>query len=135
MKLAASKATTEAVLSFALIAFLAGISLFEDTYQLLDVTGKDNFLSFLVSTGREITTFFSTFTSGILDGSISTSVLLPAFGSVLWTGVYFRYCIQKEYYFLWSLIILTTVVQTFLYSRLDHLCLYHMGSKFRSVKS
>lgn len=86
MKLAASKATTEAVLSFALIAFLAGISLFEDTYQLLDVTGKDNFLSFLVSTGREITTFFSTFTSGILDGSISTSVLLPAFGSVLWTG-------------------------------------------------
>jgi len=46
MRLAASKATTESILSFALIFFLVGLSLLQDTYQLLDVTGKDGFAIF-----------------------------------------------------------------------------------------
>lgn len=88
MKLAASKATTESILSFALVLSLVGLSVFQDTYQLLDVTGKNGLLSFSVNAGQEITSFFSSFTAGLSDGSISTSVLLPAFGSILWTGMF-----------------------------------------------
>lgn len=86
MKLAASKATTESILSFALIFFLMGLSFLQDTYHILDATGNNGLLSFSVKTGQEITLFFSSFTAGISDGSISTSILLPAFGSILWTG-------------------------------------------------
>ena len=94
MKLAASKATTESILSYALIFFLVGLSLLQDTYQLLDVAGNDGLLSFLVNTGREIMLFFSSFAAGISDGSISASVLLPAFGSILWTGMSFSIVIS-----------------------------------------
>jgi hypothetical protein len=87
MKLAASKATTESILSFALIFFLMGLSFLQDTYHILDATGNNGLLSFSVKTGQEITLFFSSFTAGISDGSISTSILLPAFGSILWTGM------------------------------------------------
>lgn len=92
MKLAASKATTESILSFALIFFLMGLSFLQDTYQILDVTGNNGLLSFSVKTGQEITLFFSSFTAGVSDGSISTSILLPAFGSILWTGMLFIHC-------------------------------------------
>lgn len=85
MKLAASKATTESILSFALIFFLVGLSFVQDTAQLQD-SGTNGLLSFSLSTGHEITSFFSSFTAGISDGSISTTVLLPAFGAILWTG-------------------------------------------------
>lgn len=86
MKLAASKATTESILSFALIIYLMGLFLLQDTYQILDVTEDGGLLSFSVNTGREIIFFFSSFTSGLRDGNIPMSILLPAFGSVLWTG-------------------------------------------------
>ena len=86
MKLAASKATTEAILSFVLIFFLVSLSFLQDSYQIFGVTGKVGLLTFSIDTGREITSFFSSFTAGLSDGSISTSVLLPAFGSILWTG-------------------------------------------------
>eukprot|EP00535_Pseudo-nitzschia_heimii_P002817 CAMPEP_0197185762 /NCGR_PEP_ID=MMETSP1423-20130617/12639_1 /TAXON_ID=476441 /ORGANISM="Pseudo-nitzschia heimii, Strain UNC1101" /LENGTH=414 /DNA_ID=CAMNT_0042636911 /DNA_START=227 /DNA_END=1471 /DNA_ORIENTATION=- len=86
LNLAASKATTECILSFALIIFLVSTSLLQDTYHVLDVTGKDNLMSFSIDSGREISSFFSSFISGVRDGSISTPTLLPAFGSILWTG-------------------------------------------------
>mmetsp|Transcript_15149 Transcript_15149/g.31383 ORF Transcript_15149/g.31383 Transcript_15149/m.31383 type:complete len:364 (+) Transcript_15149:364-1455(+) len=86
MKLAASKATTESILSVALIILLVGMSSLQDTYHLLDVSGNEGLLAFSVNTGREITSFFSSFTAGLSDGSLSTSVLLPAFGAILWTG-------------------------------------------------
>jgi len=89
MKLAASKATTESILSFVLILFLVGLSLLQDTYQLQDVVGNNDLLSFSINTGKEITSFFSSFTTGLSDGSISTTMLLPAFGSILWTGRFF----------------------------------------------
>ena len=93
MKLAASKATTESILSFALIFFLVGISLLQDNYQIFGVTGKDSLLTFSIETGREITSFFSSFTAGLSDGTLSTSVLLPAFGSILWTGRFLLKCL------------------------------------------
>lgn len=85
MKLAASKATTESILSFALIFLLVGLSFVQDTYQ-IEGLKNNGLLSFSVDTGHEITNFFSSFTAGISDGSISTTILLPAFGAVLWTG-------------------------------------------------
>uniref|UniRef100_A0A7S4ANE6 EamA domain-containing protein n=1 Tax=Pseudo-nitzschia australis TaxID=44445 RepID=A0A7S4ANE6_9STRA len=87
MKLAASKATTESILSFGLLCLLVGLSILQDSYHMLgDNTSNDGLLMFSIDTGREITSFFSSFTAGISDGSISTSVLLPALGSILWTG-------------------------------------------------
>jgi len=86
MKLAASKATTESILSFALIFLLVGLSFVQDQYQLQDLSNAKGLLSFSVDTGHEITSFFSSFTAGLSDGSISTTVLLPAFGAILWTG-------------------------------------------------
>eukprot|EP00536_Pseudo-nitzschia_multiseries_P010737 jgi/Psemu1/203994/e_gw1.337.42.1 len=87
MKLAASKATTESILSFALVFLLVGLSIVQDSYHPLgDNTAKEGLIGFSIDTGHEITSFFSSFSSGISDGSISTSVLLPAFGSILWTG-------------------------------------------------
>jgi len=87
IKLAASKATTESILSFALVFVLVGLSVVQDSYHMLsDTAGNDGLLGFSIDTGREITSFYSSFTSGVADGSISTSVLLPAFGSILWTG-------------------------------------------------
>ena len=88
MKLAASKATTESILSFALIFFLVGLSFIQDTYQLEGLSEKNGLLSFSVNTGHEITSFFSSFTAGLSDGSISSAVLLPAFGAILWTGMF-----------------------------------------------
>ncbi len=85
IKLAASKAATESILSFALIFFLVGLSFVQDTAELQD-SETNGLLSFSLSTGHEITSFFSSFTAGISDGSISTTVLLPAFGAILWTG-------------------------------------------------
>jgi len=86
MKLAASKATTESILSVFLIVFLISLSSLQDRYQVFGVIENDGFLSFSVNTGREITSFFSSFTAGISDNSLSKSVLFPAFGSILWTG-------------------------------------------------
>ena len=88
MKLAASKATTECLLSFALIFCLVGSSLLQDTYHFTDLTGKDNLISYSINSGREITSFFFSFKSGIRDGSISAPILIPAFGSILWTGMF-----------------------------------------------
>ena len=86
MKLASSKATTESILSVLLIVFLISTSSLQDRYEVFGVIENDGFLTFLITTGREITSFFSSFTAGLTDGTLTKSILLPAFGSILWTG-------------------------------------------------
>jgi hypothetical protein len=83
--LAASKATAEAVFSVLLVASMVGLS----QHLPGDRTSferSDRLLSFLVETGNEISSFFTSFRAGLSDGSISSSDLVPACGAVLWTG-------------------------------------------------
>jgi drug/metabolite transporter (DMT)-like permease len=79
LKLATAKATTEAILSVGLVLSLMAISASSS------VEGN-GLLAYAQATGREITTFFSSITHGIVSGKVPTSVLLSALGAVLWTG-------------------------------------------------
>lgn len=78
MKLAASKATAETIFSVLLVGGLAGLS------TLIGV--QPGLLGFASSTGKEIIDFFSALKAGLVSGSISRSVLLPAVGAIFWTG-------------------------------------------------
>jgi drug/metabolite transporter (DMT)-like permease len=79
VKLATAKATTEAILSVGLVLLLMTVG------AASSVEGN-GLLAYAQETGREITTFFSSITNGIVSGKVPTSVLLPALGAVLWTG-------------------------------------------------
>jgi hypothetical protein len=79
MKLAASKATMETVLSLGLIFVLM-------TFSNVPVIQNDNLLSFASDKGREITTFFGSFSEGLSNGSLPQTALFQAIGAVLWTG-------------------------------------------------
>jgi drug/metabolite transporter (DMT)-like permease len=139
MKLAASKATTESILSCLLIVFLIGSSLLQDRYEVFGVIENDGFLTFLIETGREITSFFSSFTAGLNDGTLPKSILLPAFGSILWTGTSAIDVVLRETSSNCSPPSNTTgcfrhTVLIF-FHRLDNLCIYYLGPKFWSTKS
>ena len=78
LRLAASKATIETILSVGLVYALMAIG---------SSNGSSNgILAFAQETGSEIITFFSTITEEIASGAVPTSVLVPALGAVLWTG-------------------------------------------------
>lgn len=78
LKLAASKSTWETVLSILLVVVLTSLS---------PLAGQQSgLIGFGAKTGKEITTFFSSFTDGFASGDIPTSALVPALGAVLWTG-------------------------------------------------
>jgi drug/metabolite transporter (DMT)-like permease len=79
VKLATAKATTEAILSVGLVLLLM-------TVGAASPVEGNGLLAYAQETGREITTFFSSITNGIVSGKVPTSVLLPALGAVLWTG-------------------------------------------------
>lgn len=78
LKLAASKSTWETVLSILLVVVLTSLS---------PLAGQQSgLIGFGAKTGKEISTFFSSFTDGFASGDIPTSALVPALGAVLWTG-------------------------------------------------
>jgi drug/metabolite transporter (DMT)-like permease len=78
MKLAATKASWEAFLSTTLVVVLMGMGS-------ISVNG-DGLLGFAVDSGKEITSFFSTFAEGVATGDVPKSALLSALGATLWTG-------------------------------------------------
>ena len=80
LKLAASKATTEAILSVGLVSLL---------WFLGDMASGDTsgLLGFAQETGRGISTFFSTISQGLASGAVPRSALVPAIGATLWTGL------------------------------------------------
>jgi len=77
LRLAASKASVEAVLSLTLISVLVLVhgGALGDTSTIPE---------FLAKTSGEVTTYLSTFGDSLANAEIST--LLPAFGACLWTG-------------------------------------------------
>ena len=79
MKLAASKSTWETILSILLVVGLTSVA---------PLAGQKTggLLGFAAETGKEITTFFSSFSNGFTSGNIPSSALIPALGAVLWTG-------------------------------------------------
>lgn len=82
--LASCKATTETILSVLLV--LALLSYGGDTTEAASTSS--NFLAnFAAESGTEITSFFSTMSEKISEGSIPASALIPAVGAVLWTGL------------------------------------------------
>jgi drug/metabolite transporter (DMT)-like permease len=76
-KLGACKATTEAVLSISLVAFLVSVG--GDSTE----TGS---LLYAQEAGREILTFFSIISEKIASGAIPSTIVIPAVGATLWTG-------------------------------------------------
>lgn len=82
--LAAYKATTETVLSFFLVALLLVYSSSGAEYA---ATSSNFLATFAFDTGKDIASFFRTFPERLSDGSIPPSVLLPAIGAVVWTGL------------------------------------------------
>jgi len=79
LKLAACKATTEAILSVGLVAALMTIG------GMAGASG--GLLGYAQDTGREISSFFTTISEGLSSGAVPTSALLPAIGATLWTGL------------------------------------------------
>ena len=77
MKLAASKATVETIFSTLLVVGLMSLA---------PLDTQNGLLGFAVQSGKEIITFFSSFTTGLANGSVPKSALLSATGAVLWTG-------------------------------------------------
>lgn len=80
MKLAASKATVETILSstlvFGLMSFAAG-----------STAATGGLPAFLQATGIEISTFFSTITKSFAAGTVPQSAIISAVGATLWTGL------------------------------------------------
>eukprot|EP00980_Cylindrotheca_fusiformis_P018588 scaffold6159_cov207-Cylindrotheca_fusiformis.AAC.6 len=77
MKLAASKATAETLYSFLLVLGLCSVS---------NVAGQQSgLIGFAATTGEEITSFFMTFSDGLIHDNIPRTALLSAFGAVVWT--------------------------------------------------
>jgi drug/metabolite transporter (DMT)-like permease len=79
LKLAASKATTEAFLSVGLVSILMAVG--------GAAASSNSFLTYAQETGREISNFLATISDGIASGAVPTSALLPALGATLWTGL------------------------------------------------
>lgn len=77
LKLAASKATVEAILSIALVVSLIATS---------DGATGDGLVGFARDAGLEMSSFLSSLPAGIESGSIPISSLYSSLGAVLWTG-------------------------------------------------
>jgi hypothetical protein len=78
IRLAATKATTEAIFSVGLVGFLMFLA--------SSISASDGLMGFAVSTGSEISSFFSTFFAGVVSGIVPKSALFSALGATLWTG-------------------------------------------------
>jgi hypothetical protein len=79
MKLAAAKATSEAIFGVILVGGLAGLAS-------TGMAATGGLLGFAVETGKDILSFFSLFTTGIATGAVPKSALISALGATLWTG-------------------------------------------------
>ena len=122
MKLAASKSTWETILSILLVVGLSSIAPLADEQQ-------GGLLGFAAETGKEITSFFSSFSDGFTSGNIPSSALVPALGAVLWTGK-----LQKLVHFVLCFF-LNIPKLIFFIDRLGNLCLYNLCTKFWTIKS
>ena len=79
LKLATCKATTETILSLALVLGLVGYG--------GSTADSSGILSYAVEKeGNEISTFVTSMSEAISSGKVSQAMLLPALGAVLWTG-------------------------------------------------
>lgn len=78
LRLAATKASVETVFSVLLLLILGSLAPLAGRY-----TGL---LGFAADSGKEITSFYSSFGEGISTGSIPLSALFPAIGAIFWTG-------------------------------------------------
>ena len=92
IELAASKATVETMFSLLLVFGLMAVGN-RDTATMtmtkdVDTIGGDvrGVVAVAADTGREITAFFTSFTQGVHEGTISNAALLSAGGAILWTG-------------------------------------------------
>lgn len=84
--LAACKATTETVLSVMLVLGLLAYS--ANGAGNAEPSTSTNFLaSFASESSAEITSFLTAIPQSITEGSIPSSVMIPAVGAVLWTGL------------------------------------------------
>ena len=79
IELAASKATVESVFSVLLVFGLV-------TLAPLAGGNDGSLVGFAAENGKEISSFFSSFSDGLSDESISDSALLSAAGAIAWTG-------------------------------------------------
>jgi drug/metabolite transporter (DMT)-like permease len=85
--LASYKAITETVLSVWLVIGLMAYSN-AGTIDGATAGSSSNFLAdFCLESGQEISSFLGTFPNRLLDGSIPSSVLVPAIAAILWTGL------------------------------------------------
>jgi len=80
MKLAASKATVETILSTSLVV---GLMSFAGS----GVTAGGGFLAFVQESGMEISNFFSSISKSVATGAVPQSAILSALGATLWTGL------------------------------------------------
>lgn len=85
VKLAASKAATEAFWTLFAVTVLLGY--FRSSSSAATITAGTSFESFALETGRETSDFISYLTDGLASGSITFDVLWPAFVAILWTGL------------------------------------------------
>jgi drug/metabolite transporter (DMT)-like permease len=79
IELAASKATVETIFSILLVLGLTAMA---------PLAGQDGggLVAFAADNGKEISEFFSSFSEGLSDGSISNAALIPTTGAIFWTG-------------------------------------------------
>ena len=82
MRLAAAKASTEAILSIALVGGLSTAAGFTASIGTMNTALS----TFVVKTSTDIAHFMSSFTLSVASGTIPQSALLSALGAVLWTG-------------------------------------------------
>ena len=83
MKLAASKATVETILSTSLVL---GLMSFAAGSSSTAATGG-GLVSFVQDAGAEISNFFSTITKSMAAGTVPQSAIVSAVGATLWTGL------------------------------------------------
>lgn len=80
IKLAASKATVETILSTGLVVALMSVAG-------SGAAASTGLMSFVQESGAEITSFFSTITKSIAAGAVPQSAVISAVGATLWTGL------------------------------------------------
>jgi hypothetical protein len=85
LRLAAVKATTEAIFSVSLVVILVVLST-SSAAAATGTTASSGLLQFSIDTGNEILAFSSSLAKGLATRSIPMSTLLPAVGATLWTG-------------------------------------------------
>jgi hypothetical protein len=125
MKLAATKATSEAIFGAILVGSLAALAS-------TGMTAAGGLLGFAVDTGKDILSFFSLFTTGIATGAVPKSALISALGATLWTGCKFYNVEGNVEYHMWNEFV--SHAHPFLFSR-GNLRLHNLCSKFWTIQS